>query len=105
LGNKKIAREYFVPYDAGAAAQNIMLTAWERGIGSCWMKAIDYKKISKVLKVPKGFIVDSLISLGYKDESPVIYPTKKSIRYHKDKKGKLHVPKRKLSSILHYNKF
>ena len=105
LANKKIAREYFIPYDAGAAAQNILLCAWEKGIGTCWMKAIDYKAITKILNVPKTFLVDSLVSLGYKDESPVIYPAKKSIKYYKDKRGKLHVPKRALNSIVHYNRF
>lgn len=105
LVNKKVVIAKYAAYDVGAAAQNILLAAWEKKIGSCWMKAIDYKKISKILRVPKGFNVDSLISLGYKDESPCIYPTKKSIRYYKDKKGRLHVPKRELASIIHYNKF
>ena len=105
LANKKIAREYFIPYDAGAAAQNILLCAWEKTIGACWMKAIDYDAITKILKVPKTFLVDSLISLGYRDEFPVIFPAKKSIKYYKDKKGKLHVPKRTLASVVHYNVF
>jgi len=99
---EKANKEYF-PYDVGAAVENILIFAWSLGIGSCWMKSIDKDKIAKILKVPSHIMVDSVISLGFKAESPIIEKFKDSPRYWKDEKGILHVPKRELKDILHYN--
>jgi nitroreductase len=99
---KKANQEYFA-YDVGAAVENILLFAWSLGIGSCWMKSIQREKIASLLKVPSHIMVDSVISLGFKDESPVIEKFKDSHQYWKDEKQTLHVPKRALKDILHYN--
>ena len=54
--------------DGCAATQNILLAATALGIGSCWV-AGDKKpycgQVSSLLKVPEGFKLVSLISLGY----------------------------------------
>ena len=58
--------------------------------------------------------IDILIALGYPKEKSVIeeaIPVRKfisngsrdSIKYYKDKNGKLHVPKRPLEKIVHIN--
>jgi len=99
---KKANKEYFA-YDVGAAVENILLFAWSLGIGSCWMKSIQRKKITSLLKVPSHMMVDSVISLGFKDESPKIEKFKDSHQYWKDEKQTLHVPKRALKDIFHYN--
>ncbi len=91
--------------DIGAAAENIMLSAWEMGIGSCWMGAIDREKIAKVLKIPAAHHVDTVIALGYKNEKPAVVPWKKDCKYWKGKDGELRVPKRSLKRIVHKNKF
>ena len=44
LVNKKI-KNAFVDFDVGAAVENILLGAISFGIGTCWMAAIDYKRI------------------------------------------------------------
>ncbi len=99
LVNRKRAIAKYAAYDVGAAIQNIILSAWEQGIGACWMQAIDKKRIKSVLKINSSLKLDSIISLGYRNESPVTEELKKSVRYYKDKKDKLHVPKRKISEI------
>lgn len=86
--------------DVGAAAQNIFLAALEEGIGTCWMGAIDREKIRQILKIPSEYILDTLIALGYPDESPLTEDENGSIRYYKDEFGVLHVPKRKLRDII-----
>ena len=91
--------------DAAAAIENMILTALDDGIGSCWMGAIDREQLRMMLSIPPKYDIDSVLALGYPDESPVIEDMENSIRYWKDEKGVLHVPKRKLDDIIHYNQF
>lgn len=54
--------------DGSAATENILLTAASLGIGSCWVagdKKPYCEEIIKLLGVPSGFKLVSLISLGY----------------------------------------
>ncbi|MDD5602550.1 MAG: nitroreductase family protein [Eubacteriales bacterium] len=93
-------REKGYEEDVGAAAQNIMLAAWEEGIGSCWMGSIDREKIRNILNLEKGMILDTVIALGYKGEEPVYEEERGSIKYYKDETGLLHVPKKGLTDIM-----
>ena len=94
-----------VAYDVGAAVQNIMLAAWEEGIGCCWQGAIDREKIRELFKISADFEIDSVVSLGYKAEAPVLEEYKGSIKYWLDEAGVFHVPKLKLDDVLRWNKF
>ena len=89
--------------DAAAAIENIILTAMEEGIGSCWLMSVGREELRRILNIPKHCIIDSVIALGYPLESPKVEETKDSIKYWKDEKGVLHVPKRRLEDILHRN--
>jgi len=102
LVNKKIRFEGF-EHDVGLATENIVLTAFEEGIGSCIMRAFERGKLVKILKIPKKYFLDLVITLGYPAEKPKIEEGKWK-KYWRDKKGILHVPKRKLREILHWNK-
>jgi nitroreductase len=86
--------------DAGAAAQSIFLTAWEDGVGTCWMAAIDRDKIREVLKIPERYVINTVIALGYIAEHPVFEDIKDSVKYYKDSDGMLHVPKRTLQEVI-----
>jgi len=95
-------------YDAGLAAENIILAALEEGIGSCCIRAFEESKVRELLKVPQGYSIEMLIALGYPAESPVCEELKNKegpIKYWRDSYGILHVPKRKLKDILHRNKY
>jgi nitroreductase len=98
-------REKSYEYDIGAAVENIILAAWAEGIGSCWTISGDRTQIAHILSVPRTHRVDCVIALGYPDESPIAEDMKESVRYWKDASGRLHVPKRNLKDILHFNKF
>jgi nitroreductase len=91
--------------DVGAAVENMILTAWEERIGSCWIANADTKRIQKMLKIPENYKVDSVLALGYPDEEPIAEEMKDSVKYWKDSKGRLHVPKRRLDDVLHFNGF
>lgn len=100
---KKGSRESY-KYDVGIAAQNIALVAYENDIGVCMMGAIEREEIQKALNVPNDYFVDLVISLGYAAEKPVLEETDKEPSYYREN-NVLHVQKRKLSKILHRNKF
>jgi nitroreductase len=98
-------REKGYENDVGAAIENMVLAAWEEGIGSCWLISVERAKAAAILGIPEGFRVDSVLALGYPAESPVVEEFKGSIKYWKDEQGVLHIPKRRLKDILHFNRF
>lgn len=91
--------------DAAAAIENMILAALEDGVGSCWLGAIDRDKLRTLFNIPQNYRVDSVLALGYPDESPVLEEVTDSIKYWKDENGVLHVPKRRRSDVVHYNNF
>ena len=58
-----------------------------------------------MLNVPEDYKVDSVLALGYPAEEPITEELKESVKYWKDSKGRLHVPKRRLDDIVHFNGF
>ncbi len=52
-------------FDAGRAAQNMMLTAWAEGITSCPVSMHDRECASRVLGVPEGHRVAIVLAFGY----------------------------------------
>jgi len=56
--------------DLAIAIENMVLTAWELGIGSCWIGAFQEEKVKSLLSIPKNLRVVSLLTLGYPDEKP-----------------------------------
>ncbi len=104
LVNTKISDKGF-ERDSGAALENMILAAWEEGIGSCWVISIDRSRIHQILGIPEEYKVDSILALGYPAEKPIIEEIKDSVRYWKDENAQLHVPKRKLEEVFHFNKF
>ncbi|UCG35194.1 MAG: nitroreductase family protein [Candidatus Omnitrophota bacterium] len=88
--------------DVGAAAENILLTATSFSLGGCWIKSLERSPLRKTLKIPSHYIIDSLIALGYPAESPKLEEAD-NVKYWLDKKNRLHVPKRPLENITHYN--
>lgn len=91
--------------DAAAAIENMMLVAFEEGIGSCWLRAVDFDKLNNILGLPEYASIDSVVAFGYSDESPRIEEMQDSVKYWKDEAGILHVPKRKLEDVLFYNEY
>jgi len=92
-------------YDIGGAMENSILVALERGIGSCPIASVDRDKLREILNIPDNYEILLVLALGYPDENPVTEPFDDSVKYWKDKSGVLHVPKRKLESVLHWNTF
>lgn len=75
--------------DGARAAQDMMLTAWEAGIGSNWVGNVNSEPIKQLLKVPADRTVLTVIPFGY--------PTKKLGAGIKDRKP--------LATIAHAEQF
>ncbi len=89
-----------VERDVGAAIENILLAAWSYGIGSCWINSVKRQELANILNISDEYHIESVIALGYPAEAPVIEDSEETIRYYKDEKGVLHVPKRPLKNVL-----
>ncbi len=104
LVNKNIKDNQY-EWDVGAAVENMILVGWEQGVASCWLLSVNRTEVRRLLKISEPYVIDSVLALGYPAEEPVAEDMKESMKYWKDEEGRLHVPKRKLKDILHFNGF
>jgi nitroreductase len=100
LGDGEISR--FVDYDAGIAAQSILLGATEKGLGGCMIASVDREGLRKVLDIPSRYEILLVLALGKTKETVVIETVGDSgdTKYWRDGKGVHHVPKRPLDDII-----
>ena len=54
-----------VVFDLGRAAQNMVLTAWELGIGSCPATVYNQTMVREILEIPGDHHCEYLLSFGY----------------------------------------
>lgn len=73
--------------DTAAAIQNVHLTAYSVGLGTCWVGAFKEEEASELLKIPRGIRPVALIPVGY----PCKFPSPRS--------------KRDIDEIVHYEVF
>ena len=95
----------YYKWDVGLSSENIMLVAEEENIGSCILLNINRKKLREILGIPDSLYIDSVIALGYKSETAIMEDMVDSVEYYRDENKVLHVPKRKITDILHINTF
>ncbi len=74
--------------DTAAAIQNILLTAYSIGLGTCWIGAFDEEEAKKTLGIPNGVRPIAIIPVGY---GTTTNPPKH--------------PRRALSEIMHREKY
>jgi nitroreductase len=84
-GITKIDAEQCSLYDAGAAAENIVLAAYALGLGASFIKSYSETAVSTILQLPQGCRTELIVSLGYPtpNEPPPIKKRKEGkITYH-----------------------
>ena len=64
--------------DVTIALQNMVVTAWVQGVGSCWMGAFDEKKLQDTLNLPVDSRIVGAVAFGIPDENPS-QPVKKPL--------------------------
>ncbi|MEX0832583.1 MAG: nitroreductase family protein [Actinomycetota bacterium] len=65
-------RRESIAMDSGQAAENMMIAAWEMGIGSVHAAVYDEKAACDLLGYPKGWRCDYLLSLGFPADPKVL---------------------------------
>ena len=75
--------------DGARAIQNMVLAAWEIGIGSCWVTNFYEDAVKDILGAPQRMKLISVIPFGY--------PAESKTRRNKDRKS--------LEEIVHYERF
>jgi len=73
--------------DTAAATQNILLSLYSMGYGTCWVGAFNERMVREILGLPKDIRPVAIITVGKGDEKP--------------KKREL----RTLDEVIHYEKF
>jgi len=56
--------------DTAAATQNMLLAAYAKGLGTCWVGAFNEEKVSRVLSLPDRIRPVAIIPVGYPAEKP-----------------------------------
>jgi len=90
--------------DCAAAAQNMVLAARDKGIGSCWFGSVKREKLAEVLGVPAEWQIFAVIALGYPAEEAGVSESEDT-KVTRDESGKVLVPKKPLESILSLDGF
>jgi nitroreductase len=100
LGDTEISR--FWDYDAGIAAQSILLGATERGLGGCMIANIRKEGLRRALKIPPRYEILLVLALGKPREKVVIETVAGdgNTRYWRNGEGVHHVPKRRLDEVI-----
>jgi nitroreductase len=93
-------------HDAGIAAMSVSMVAYDEGLGSCILGAVDRDRLRKILNVPEALNIVLVVALGYPAENPVVDKVKDgNIRYWLDQNGVLHVPKREVEDVATWNRY
>lgn len=99
LHDTRIASGYFC--DDGIAAQSILLTAVEKGLGGCIIASVKREKLSEILHLPDYLKIIQVIALGKPAEKVVIEDIKNDdVKYWRDGDGVHHVPKRGVEELV-----
>ncbi len=87
--------------EAGAAITNILLSALEMGIASCWIGALDREALKSVFALPEKFKLLYLVALGYPaQESRAVDMENGNVKYFMGDDNVLRVPKRTMDEVL-----
>ena len=87
--------------DTGIALANMTLAAWDKGVGSCIMGAIDRPALTKLLALPDGVRLCYMVALGYPTHvSKLVEMQDGSVKYYLDENRGYCVPKRSMDEVL-----
>jgi nitroreductase len=74
----KLGRELLAIFDAGMAAQNIMLYATDLGLGTCAVRSFNPPALQPILKLPENVVPQLLVGVGYPAQQPIV-PKRKDL--------------------------
>ncbi|WP_432642211.1 nitroreductase family protein [Acidaminococcus sp.] len=88
--------------DLGIALDAMAITAWQQGVGSAILAAVDRAKIAALLGLPEGLEVNVVLALGHPSHKSTLVPAEeeKPLAYYVDEKRDYYVPKLSLEAVL-----
>lgn len=94
----------FANIDLGIGVHTLTTTAWESGVGSCIMGAINVPKINELLEVPEDRTAALAVAFGYPAHKSTIVdmPADGDLSYYVDDARDYYVPKRPLEEIARF---
>jgi nitroreductase len=100
LGDKLTAPHF--EFDAGIAAQTMLLGAAERGLGGCMVASVDRGVLRRDFRIPEQFDIPLVIALGKPAETVVLEEmnSPQGYEYYRDAEGRHHVPKRPVGELI-----
>ena len=87
--------------DIGIALSNMTLAAWDKGVGSCIMGAINKPALTELLGITEPEQLVYMVAFGYPAHKAHIVPmtAETGIKYYLDENGDYCVPKRSAQDI------
>jgi len=99
LGDLEISKNFST--DLGIAAYALVLSAAEKGIGSCMIGSIDRKRVREYFDIPGRYDILLVIAFGYPDEKVVLEKVVGgNVKYYRDENEVHHVPKRDIDELI-----
>lgn len=90
-------------FDAGIAAQTILLGAVERGLGGCIIRTINRYELGKYFQLPDFMEIILVLAIGKPAQTVVLDEVdyRGNMEYWTDDEGRHHVPKRSLDELIY----
>ena len=90
--------------DTGIALANMTLAAWDKGVGSCIMGAINKPALTALLHIKEPEKLAFLVAFGYPTHEAHIVPLtgETGVKYYLDGQKDYCVPKRSAEEIARY---
>lgn len=100
LGDTSISKA--CQYDAGIAAQTILLGATEMGLGGCVISSVDRDALRRSFSIPWHLEILFVMALGKPAEEVILEEVGPGgdIKYYRTDDGRHHVPKRSLDELI-----
>lgn len=86
-----VNKQNYYLVDTAIAFQQMMLAAWNRGIGSCWLAAFDENSVKKILGIPEKIRVVAMSPFGFPKEKDSFYA--KAVKVFAGSKNRLGLDK------------
>ncbi|HXL02495.1 MAG TPA: nitroreductase family protein [Candidatus Atribacteria bacterium] len=62
------------PVDVAISVTHLLLAAWDRGLGTCWVGDFDEEKIKEICEIPPEVRVVAIVPVGYPVKIPQVVP-------------------------------
>jgi nitroreductase len=85
---KDVTNARWADIDCAQAVQNMATAAWGLGLGTCWVGNFDGAQIKRLLAVPDGWEVFTVLPFGYSDpanppQSRPLKPSRENVHFER----------------------